>query len=41
MVFDDFTPQHVAVDVGVDFRSADAFVAEHGLDGTEVGTPFE
>ena len=41
MVFDDFTTQHVAVDVGVDFRSADAFVPEHGLDGTEVGTPFK
>ena len=30
-----------AVDVGVDFGGEDAFVAEHLLDGTQVGAVFD
>lgn len=33
--------QELAVDVGVELGGAYAFVAEHGLYGTEVGTALE
>ena len=41
MVLQDFLAQMAAVQMHVDFGGADVFVAEHGLDGAEVGTPFE
>ena len=33
--------EEFAVDVGVDFGGGDGFVAEHFLDGAEVGTAFD
>lgn len=41
VVFDDFLPQQIAVDVGINLGGADAFVSQHTLDGTQVGTAFE
>lgn len=40
-VFKDLLAQKTAVDVRVKLRGADAFVAQHGLNGTQVGSPFE
>jgi hypothetical protein len=33
-------PQELAVEVGIDFRGCDAFVAQHFLYGAEVSTAF-
>jgi len=41
MVLDECGAQEFAVDVGVDFGGGDGFVAEHFLDGPEVGTAFD
>ena len=41
MVLENLGAEHVAVDVHVDFGGAYAFVAEHSLNGTEVGSTFE
>ena len=41
MVFQDFLAQMAAVQMHVDFGGADVFVAEHGLDGAEVGSALE
>jgi len=41
MVFNDFTTQSVAVDVCVNFSRSDAFMPQHALNGSEVGTPFQ
>lgn len=41
MVVDDFLPEEGAVDMHVDFRRCDAFVAEHLLDGTKVGAALK
>ena len=37
----DFLPQAAAVEVGVDFRGADAFVAEHALYGPQIGSSLQ
>lgn len=41
MVLQDFLAQMAAVQMHVDFGGADVFVAEHGLDGAEVGSALE
>ena len=41
MVFQNFLTQAAAVEVCVDFCRADAFMSEHTLYGTQVGTSFE
>lgn len=41
VVEEDFFAQAGAVDVGVDLGGGYAFVAEHGLDGAEVGSALE
>lgn len=41
VMFDDFAPQAAPVDVGINLGCADAFVAKHALDGTEIGTAFQ
>ena len=41
MVLDECGAEEFSVDVGVDFGGSDGFVAEHFLDGPEVGTAFD
>ena len=41
MVFEDGFAQHAAVDVRIDFGRPDGLVAEHQLDGAEVGPTLE
>ena len=41
VVLEDFVAEAGAVDVDVDFGGSDAFVAQHLLDGTQVGSAFE
>ena len=35
MVFYNLTAEHMAVDVSIDFRSSNAFMPQHGLNGGE------
>lgn len=41
MVLYDFTAEHLAVYMGIDFRRGNALVAQHALDGSQVGTSFQ
>ena len=41
VMFDDFTPQTMGVHVGVYFGGSDAFMSQHALDGTQVGSAFQ
>ena len=41
MVFEDGFAHHAAVDVRIDFGRPDGLVAEHQLDGAEVGPALE
>ena len=41
MVLDDFGPQTAAVDVGVDLGCGDALVAQHALNGSQIGAAFQ
>lgn len=41
MVFYNLTAEHMAVDVSIDFRSSNAFMPQHALDGPQVGTSFQ
>ena len=41
VMFNDFAPQSVSVHVGVNFGCSDAFMAQHALDGTQVGSAFQ
>ena len=41
VVGEDFVAEDGAVEVEVDFGGLDAFVAEHLLDGAQIGAPFE
>ena len=41
MVLYDFAAEHLAVYVGIDFRRGNALVAQHALDGSQVGTSFQ
>ena len=33
MVFNDLTPQHIPVDMGINFGRCDGLMSEHALDG--------
>jgi hypothetical protein len=37
MVFQDFLPKGGRIYVGIDFCGTDAFVSQHGLNGTQIG----
>ena len=41
VMLNDFAPQSVSVHVGVNFGCSDAFMAQHALDGTQVGSAFQ
>lgn len=41
MVLYDFTAEHLAVYMGIDFRRGNALVAQHALDGSQVGASFQ
>ena len=41
MMLQNFLAEHIAVDVGVDFGCFDAFMSQHGLDSTQVGSAFQ
>lgn len=41
MVLNDFTAQHLAVDMRINFRGCNGLMTQHTLDGTEVGATFE
>lgn len=41
MVLDDFFPQPIAVDVGVNFCCRNALMSQHTLYGTQIGTTLQ
>ena len=41
MMFYDFTSQHIAVDVGVDFGSRNRLMPQHALDSPQIGASFK
>ena len=41
MVFNDLTPQHIPVDMGINFGSSDGLVSQHTLYGTQVCASFQ
>ena len=41
MVFNDLTPQHIPVDMGINFGCCDGFVSQHTLYGTQVRASFQ
>ena len=41
MVLYNLATEHLTVDVGVNFRGGNAFMAQHALDGAQVGAAFQ
>ena len=41
MVFNDLTPQHIPVDMGINFGCCDGLVSQHTLYGTQVRASFQ
>ena len=41
MMLHDFLSQSMGVGMKIDFGGADGFVSKHGLNGPQVGSPFE
>ena len=41
MMLDNLLAEHIPVDMGIDFGGPDAFVPQHGLDSTQVGSAFQ
>ena len=41
MMLQNFLSKGSCIDVGIDFCCTDAFVSQHGLDGTQIGSAFE
>lgn len=41
MMFNDLTPQHIPVDMGINFGCCDGLVSQHTLYGTQVRASFQ